>query len=133
MWELYNNLLGNPLPLYLYSPLKTALFSHFSHRILGGLLRLVWSQRSSSACFIFAAAGVSRSIQEVGVYQPLPGWELEFRVNAEAEAPTGVALALLYIVRGSPPFCINHTSHSTIPIITSYRSDLAHSLHNVHT
>ena len=75
MWELCNILLGNLLSLYLFSSSKTALFPHFSHRILGGLLRLVWSQSSRSACLVFAAVGVSQTIQEVGVYQPLPEWE----------------------------------------------------------
>ena len=42
--------------------------------------------------------------------------------HAVAEAPTGVARALLYIVEGSPSFfslfIINHTSYSIIPFIT---------------
>ena len=47
MWELRNILLGNLLSLYLYSPLKTALFPHFSYKVLGVLPRLVWSCNAS--------------------------------------------------------------------------------------
>ena len=52
---------------YFYSPLKIALFPHFSHRVLEVLPRLVWGQRSCIASLIFAVVGLSESIQEVGV------------------------------------------------------------------
>ena len=116
MWELRNILLGNLLSLYLYSPLKTALFPHFSYKVLGVLPRLVWSQRSCSASLfsqLWEYLRASRKWESISLgLSGSVGIKGHAVAEAVAEAPKGVARALLYIVRASPSFLL-HSSFKT--------------------
>ncbi len=111
MWELRNILLINLLSLYLYSPLKTVLFPQFSYKVLGGLPRLVWSQRSCSVSLFsqlwehFRASTKWESIS-LGLSGSV-GIKGHAMAEAVAEAPNGVARALLYIVGASPSFLLH--------------------------
>ena len=102
MWELCNILLGNLLSLYLYSPLKTALFPHFSYKVLGVLPRLVWSQRSCSASLfsqLWEYLRASRKWESISLgLSGSVGIKGHAVAEAVAEAPKGVARALLHIV-----------------------------------
>ena len=109
-------LLGNLLFLYLFSPLKTALFPHFSHWVLTVLLRLVWSQKSCNVSLFLQLWEYLRATRKwesisLGLSGSV-GTKGHAVADAVAEAPMGVARALLYIVRDSPSFLL-HLSYKS--------------------
>ena len=98
------------LPFRTCSPLKTALFPHFSYKVLGVLPRLVWSQRSCSASLfsqLWEYLRASRKWESINLgLSGSVGIKGHAVAEAVAEASKGVARALLYIVRASPSFLI---------------------------
>ena len=114
--EVCHVLLGNLLFLYLFSPLKTALFPHFSHCVLGVLPRLVWSQKSCNVSLfsqLWEYLRATRKWESISLgLSGSVGIKGHAVAEAVAEAPKGVARALLYIVRGSPSFLL-HPSYKT--------------------
>ena len=89
-------LLGNLLSLYLFSPSKIALFPHFSYKVLGVLPRLVWSQRSCRASLLSQLWEDLRSFRKWESISLCLSGSVGIQGHAVAEAPTGVARALLY-------------------------------------
>ena len=114
-------LLGNLLSLYLFSPSKIALFPQFSYKVLGVLPRLVWSQRSCGASLLSQLWEDLRSFRKWECISLRLSGSVGIQAHAVAEAPTGVARALLYVhsqrlslLPSLPSSIKNYTSHSTI-------------------
>ena len=99
------------MSLYLFSPSKIALFPHFSYKVLGALPRLVWSQRSCRALLFSQLWEDLRAFRKWESISLRLSGSVGIEGHAVAEAPTGVARALLYIVRGSPSFLLSFHIH----------------------
>lgn len=105
MWKLNNILLINLVFLYLYFLLKRAFFPQFSYKVLEGLSRLVWSQKSCNASFfshLWEHCRASTKWESISLglngSVGLKGYAM---TEAVSEAPNDVAHMLFYIVGAS--------------------------------
>ena len=86
-------------------------FLFFPHRVLGVLLRLVWGQRYCRTSLFLQVWEDLRAFRKWESISLCLSGSVGIQGHAVAEAPTGVARALLYIVRGSPSFLLSFLIH----------------------
>ena len=86
-------------------------FLFFPHRVLGVLLRLVWGQRYCRTSLFLQVWEDLRAFRKWESISLRLSGSVGIQGHAVAEAPTGVARALLYIVRGSPSFLLSFLIH----------------------
>lgn len=117
------HLVRKSLVFVFISPLKAALFLHFSNWVLGGLPRLGWSQKSCSVSLFLQLLEYLRTSRKwKSISLGLSGSvKIEGHAMAKvlAEAPTGMARVLLYCCTSSGALFPLSITHAILSYLSS--------------